>query len=355
MRRPVYRISVDGADVTSNFAPLLTQLTITDSDGGKADSLECDLDDTGGWIELPRVGASIEAAIGWDDTGSFVVFEGTVDEVTSTGARGQGHLLTITAKSADVRGKLKQHESKHMDQASFKDAAQQWGRDAGLSNVVVDQALGQIQRAYWAMGNEHFLAWGQRMAHELGATFKVMGDTGVFVTRSSGQSASGKALATVAATWGDNLISWSLSPVLSRPEYQQFIARWYDPKAAKWMAETVQAKTPGTVTGNSPAPASTHRYKTANQQNAKGQAGSASDEADRDRGGGTVTIDGNPSAQSEAQCVVAGVRPGIDGLYRISTATHRLTRHGGYLTDLQLKQPSGSAGTDSRGGSSSGS
>lgn len=45
---------------------------------------------------------------------------------------------------------------------------------------------------------------------------------------------------------------------------------------------------------------------------------------------------------------VSGIRDGVDGTYLISGVTHSLNRRAGFLTHLELKQPAGAAGTDSR-------
>lgn len=342
----VFYLAVDGVSVTDRFSPFLESMRITDSDGGKADTLQAVLDDEGGQIVLPRVGATISAGIGRNDTGALVQFQGVVDEVTSTGSRTQGRYITLTAKSADMRGKAKQSQNKHKDNASFKDAASDFGQVARLT-IKVDPSLANIQRPYWFIGNEHFLQWGERIATEIGATFKVSGTQAVFAARSSGQSTTGAMLASINATYGANIISWSLSPIQSRPEYQSFDVRWYDLSKAQWNNETVQARN-STDNGGSISAKLNHRRKHANKDNANNQGSSNSSEADRDKGGGTIVIDGDPQAQSEATCIVSGVRPGIDGVYRIKTATHEITRQREYLTHLDLKQPSGSAGTDRR-------
>ncbi len=352
MHIPVFSLNIDGTAVTSNFDPVLISLTIVDSDGGKADRLSCELDDDDGHIELPRIGAKVQAGLGWSDSGSAVIFTGFVDEVLSLGSRASGRLLTIEAKSVNTRGKLKQPAQRHMDNAAFSDVARQWGMKAGLSDVKVDSALGAINRAYWYMGHESYLAWGERIARELGATFKVMGDVGVFVSRGGAQSTSGKPLTTINAIYSNdvatsNLIHWSLAPVLSRPEYANFKTRWYDPANAQWMLESLKAGYSDTSDGGVNADL-WHKRKHANPGNANKQAASDGAESDRDRGGGSATIQGNPDAASQAPCVISGARPGVDGPYRIATATHRLTRPGSYVTELALVQPSGAVGADNR-------
>jgi hypothetical protein len=53
--------------------------------------------------------------------------------------------------------------------------------------------------------------------------------------------------------------------------------------------------------------------KRAGQDQAKQKADGNAAEAKRGKSGGTVTIDGEPAAQAQAPCFVAGVRGGIDG------------------------------------------
>lgn len=375
MRRAIYTVTVDGNTIDSTLDPILISLSIKSDDKGTCDELSIEVDDSGGQVELPRKGAAVEAEIGWDDTGQVSSFTGFMDDshsggkdgkaskgsktsssakhgkggegaggpVHAPGSRSKGRALTMTAKSADMTSKVKGHRSAHKDNASFGDVAQEWGQAAGLSNVKVDSSLAAIQRPYWSMANESYMAWGDRIRRELGATFKIFGTTGVFVPRTGGTSASGKPLTPIAVTWGDNLIDWSASPVLSRPQYGSCGTRWYDPKAAKHRIETSDGGS-----GTSSAKHA-HPLKHANQANAQGQSNSNKTELDREKGGcDGVTIDGNPDAQPGAPCTITGIRDGVDGTYVIESVTHTLSRHSGFPTRLTLKQPTGGAGTDSR-------
>lgn len=341
MRQAIYSITIDGASVTDNFEPHLISLSIKDSEGGKSDSCEIVLDDGDGAIVLPRTGADIEASIGWAD-GESVTFTGKTDEPHSRGARGQGRTLSITAHSADLKGKGKEPQKRHKDDAKFGDVAKEWGEKAGLT-VTVDGDLSDIQRDYWHL-DESFFAWGTRIAREIGATFKVSGKKAVFVARGSSKSASGQALASVAAVYGQNVIHWDLTPVYSRFEYKTHKVRWYDKKEAKYKEEQVQ------VSGASQGAQAdlTQRFKATDKDQAKRQAQSNKDEADRGKGGGSISLDGEPRARAQAACTVSGIRAGIDGIYKITNATHTYSRGGGYTTDCELEQPSGEAGQDDR-------
>ncbi len=346
MSKSAYRITIDGRDVSSAFAPVLISMTITDSDGGKSDTLEIELDDSNGQIAFPRSGADIEAMLWWVQppagaSAGAVHFVGKTDEPTSEGSRGGGMKMTISAKSADPKGKGKDKQEKHKDDATFGDVAKEWGKAAGL-DVKVEGALASIKRDWWHMGNESFLAWGSRVAGELGATFKVAGSKAAFVARNSGMSASGQPLGTVTAQRGVNLISWTLSPVQGRAQYKKAKVRWYDKKEAKFKTEEVEIK------GGEGEADLMETMKAGDKDRAKTRATANSEDSKSEKGGGSVTIDGDPAAMSRATLIVSGARPGIDGPYRIKTATHHYSRSSGWTTECSLEQPQGDTGKDAR-------
>lgn len=346
MSKSAYSIMIDGTPVTSNFAPVLISLTITDSEGGKSDTLEIELDDSDGQIAFPRCGADIEARLWWIEPplgapAGEVVFKGKTDEPTSDGTRGGGMTMTINAKSADPKGRSKNKEEKHKDDATFGDVAQEWGKSAGL-DIKVDEELAAIKRDWWAMANESYLQWGARIAAELGATFKIQGGQGVFVARNSGKSASGQALPAVTATRGVNLISWSLSPAAGAPQFKTAKVRWYDRVEAKFKTESVDIK------GADADADLTETLKAGDQGRAKTRAKANGEDSKSEKGGGDVTLDGNPLARSRAPLNVVGARPGIDGPYRIKTATHTYKRDAGWTTKCSVEQPDGKTGKDAR-------
>lgn len=349
--KAAYQISVDGNDVSSAFAPILMSLIITDSAGGAADTLEIEIDDTGGRVALPATGANIEALLWWEEpppgaNGDAMQFTGKVDEVRSRGAREHGRTLSIMARSADFKGKGKHKTSKYKDNASFGDVAKEWGSAAGYQ-VSVDSSLASAQRDYWVMPNESFLSWGRRIAEEIGATFKVAFPKAVFVPRNSGDSASGEALAGVTATWGLNLISWDVSPTLSAGVWANAKTRFYDHTKATWGEDSVPTGLEG---GEADL---TETFKAADQGRAKDRSTTNAADAKRKRAAVSIEMDGDPAALSQANLTLSGARPGIDGDYRIKTARHSYSRSSGWTTTCDCEQPQGAAGTDSRDDSSS--
>ncbi len=351
--RAAYSISIDGVDVSANFGPVLESLSLTDSDGGKSDTLEIVLNDQYGQLLLPRTGALIQAAIWWEEVPSFsvpgsITFSGKTDAPKSQGARRKGMTLSISAKSADVAGKGKEKKHRYKDDAKFSDVAQAWGSEAGYQ-VQIDQALGSINRNYWHMSNESFLNWGRRIAEEIGATFKVAYPNAVFVPRNSGSSASGQALAPFVVTRPGNLVSWDLTPTQGQGVYANAKATYYDAAAGLW-------KTVSAATGIAGAEADhTETYKHADATRAQAKATNNADQSKRKSGGGSIDTYGDPRARSQNSCTVSGIRDGVDGEYRIKTVHHTYVRGGGWGCSTTVEQPQGSAGTDSRAKSSSGS
>lgn len=339
--KAVFAVTVGGLDVSSNLKPYLTKITVHDAAGQTSDTATIELDDEGGVIRLPSKGDEITVALGWESAGGPVrMFEGKIDNVVSTGGRGQGMLLNITAKSADTESKVKENREKHWDDKTLGDVMKDAGQFAGI-DISVHPSLASIKRDYWSMPNQSLVGFGDKLARELGATFKIRGKRGVLVPRNEGIGANGGALPAIIARRGDNLITWSITPASGRPQFQKFEARWFDRKEAKWKRERVQARS------EAPA-ASTDRYSEFDADTSKGRAGSSKKGGDREKGGGTIIIDGEPSAQAEASITLIGARPGIDGTYRADSVEHEYTRSGGYTTTIEAKQPDGDAGTDSR-------
>lgn len=334
-------IKIDGKDVSSAIAPFLTTLSITDKAGMSSDTCSIELDDRDGRIAFPRDGVKIEILLG-PKRQATRLFAGVVDEVKSKGDRSGGLMIAISGKGVDTKGKAKEKKRKHWDDKSVQDVMSEAGKAAGLESVTVSPALASIKRKYWAMQNESFLHFGERVAREIGGTFKIQNGKAIIAERNGGKSASGADLATVTAKFGDNLISWDLSPSVGRPRYKETKTRTYDPKSGAWKEQKQQIE-------DADAKATfVDRYPAADEDEAKERSKSHKKDSERDKGGGTITIDGNAAPQPEGNVTLSGARPGIDGTYRIEGVQHDYSRGSGWTTRLDVKQPQGEAGKDSR-------
>lgn len=337
--RAVFLVIVGGVDVTSRFAARLDSVRVTDRAGQTTDSATIVLDDRDGEIIMPEPEAEVEVWLGWEDRGAGLVFRGVVDDIRASGSRG-GRLLHLTAKGMDTRGPAKEPQRLHLDDTTIVEAMEKAGDAAGFS-VRVDPDLAGIARRYIALDDESFAAFGERIAREVGGTFKIAAGRAILAKRGGGTSASGGPLPTIRAAWGDNLHSYDVAPILGRPVEARTAVRFYDPAAAAWRIAEAETGTPRART------IKVAMMHVADQETAQTQARADAEEADRRSGEGTVVIEGNIDAQPEGLCVVSGCRPGVDGLYRIEGVDHEYSR-AGFLTSLELRQPQGAAGEDDR-------
>lgn len=334
-KRALFNVTVAGTNITTALSPVLLGMQISDKVGTHTDNADLEIDDTNGQIILPQTGAPVSIALGWDDEGLRVVFEGTVDEVKSSGNRGSGRRLRITAKGMDTTKKPKEGQQRHWDDTTVETIIRDAAQHAGITDIQIDPSLSGLARTYFEMRDESFVAMGERLAREIGGNFRVAGNR-VILSRRNGDYQ-----ALVRAAWGENLHSWDISTKLGRPQFSQVRARWYDMAAAAW--QTVERATGLDVDAIFPARFSKPDDAESTQQNDSDAATAA-----RDAGEGNVVIEGNTSAIPDGLCIVSGTRAGVDGAYRIEAVTHNLTRQGGFVTTLELKQPQGGAGNDTR-------
>jgi phage protein D len=225
-RRANFMMVVAGSNITSTLAPVLISLTVSDKVGTHTDTATIEVDDTGGRIALPAKGAPVVVALGWDGEGMRPVFTGTVDEVRSSGSRGGGRTVSITAKGMDTTKKPKEAQQRHFDGKTVKDIISEAGQAAGVTDVEIDPSLASIPRAYFEMRDESFIHMGERLAREIGGNFRVHGSRAVMSKRGGAYTAA------VVAAWGRNLHSWDITPTMGRTQYKTVRARWYDKAAA---------------------------------------------------------------------------------------------------------------------------
>lgn len=326
-----WTVIVDGVNISTKLAPICTDITVNDKDGTASDTASITMDDSYGRGILPRDKSTVIILIY-----GAKVFEGIVDKVNSKGDRGGGRSISVSAKGFDVKGKAKDGQRWHKDDATLDDALKKSAEKAGFT-IKVDPDLGKIQRSYWSPNGSSFLAFGQSLAKELNATFKVRGKEAVFAARDK------ELLPPLIARSGEggNLFSWDISPITARAKHKKATARYFDRKTAKW--ETAEQEIGSERAESTNAIRSSIADKEQAEQNLKARKG----EAERGGGEGTATISLNPAAQAESPCILSGTRPGIDGLYKITGVTHQGSRSGS-STKLDLKHPSGGAGEDSR-------
>lgn len=336
-----WAVSVDGRDLTSRMNPYLQSIEVTDKDGTASDTCSLALDDSKGQVKLPRAGGAISVSLD-----GVQVFRGTIDEINSTGGRSPGMLLTISAKGFDSRGPVKAPLDFHLDDATLQQFLDAAARRAGIDRVIVDPVYGDTRRDYWSADNESFVHLVERLAREYGGSFKIQNERAILMQRGAGVTPSGKPIPDLTVTRGPggNLLTWDISPFVGRHRGTKAKVKFYDRKTGRHETREAEIDTDGDGVPDATLGAS---FSAADADGADLVAKGKKSDSQRKSGEGSVTVILMPEVRVDGMLVVQGVRPGIDGAYRVSSVSHRLDRSSGGVTTIELKQPG--KGTGAKG------
>ncbi|MCV6548543.1 MAG: hypothetical protein OIF56_14895 [Cohaesibacter sp.] len=318
----------------------LSKITINDLDGEGQDTAAITLDDSGGQIYLPQKNDPVLIRIGRDKSSLVTRFVGFVSSAPY--AFGQsGSTITVSCESGNPSGRAKEPLQKSFKNEKVESIFSKLTKELGLQMPKIDKQFADIKIDDVVDGLS-LQEFGQKIASELGGKFKMFGDMPVLLAANSGKSISGLTLPAIKAVKGQNLISGTINPRQSSAGFTEHISQYFDRELGKWVQEAEKAVKSINATAKSLSPV---RY--ANKQAAKQAAKAEKDGADRAAGSGSVKLDGDANIYAGSPISISGVRPGIDGQYRIKSCTHNLDKSG-FFTDCQLEQPQGDAGIDKR-------
>ncbi|MDN0093869.1 phage late control D family protein [Yersinia rohdei] len=233
---PDYSISVDGIDKSGGIKKRLMSLTLTDNHGFEADQLDIELDDSDGQLVLPRRGAKIAVALGWQ--GAALIDKGTftVDEIEHSGAPDK---LTIRARSADFRETLniRRDQSYHKTTIGgiIKIIAERNKLTPTLNKAMSDLSVDHIDQTNESDGN--FIT---RLAKQYGAIAAVKNGNLLFIRQGQAKTASGKAIPvmTIIRSLGDGH-QFSMA---DRGAYTGVVANWLNTRTTEKPVVKVKRK-----------------------------------------------------------------------------------------------------------------
>lgn len=233
---PDYTITVDGIDKSGGIKKRLMSLTLTDNRGFEADQLDIELDDSDGKLVLPRRGAKIAVALGWQ--GAALIDKGTfaVDEIEHSGLPDK---LTIRARSADFREALnvRRDQSYHKTTIGgiIKIIAERNKLTPTLNKAMSDLAVDHIDQTNESDGNLI-----TRLAKQYGAIAAVKNDNLLFIRQGQAKTASGKAIPvmTIIRSMGDGH-QFSMA---DRGAYTGVVANWLNTRTTEKPVVKVKRK-----------------------------------------------------------------------------------------------------------------
>jgi len=324
-RTPAARITVDGVEM--QWGRRFMGLGLHDARGFEADQLDITLSDTDGRLDLPKTGAVIEVSLGW--AGSALVPKGsyTVDEIEHSGPP---DVLTVRARSADVRASLKTQKTISRDKTTLGAIITEIA-GAHQLKPAIGQGLAATAIAHIDQTNEsdaHFLT---RLGVEYDAMATIKNGHLLFLRAGEAATANGIALTPVAIRRSDG-DRHRYNAADRKGKYSGVKAQWIDTEKAKVFdalaGEDGQCKT--------------LRKTYPTRQEAQSAADSEFRRINRARATMDLTLaEARLTLTPETPVTLRGWKQAIEEMaWLASDVTHRLGS-GGLVTEAQLEPGSG--------------
>jgi hypothetical protein len=339
----VFHILVGGIDVSNVMNKYLINLTVIQefSEDSKCTMI---FDDSGGQLRIPDSTSKIEVGLGWQDTGPVEVFGGYQAYTTSKGSRPHGRTLTVDILAEDMgrNSPLKATINAHADDKSFEDAGNQFA-PLGYKLIVKGgsgmEPLGSKPQ-YWAI-SQTWPQWIESVVNNTGGGgWRVIAKDKIFVVVPAGSDQGLPSIECDCAD-GGNVIDWSITPDDTRFSYEYMTLFYNNPEAVLQSVLNTGAFAASSI-GYAAAKA-----KIGTEQKAQDSSAGARMYGDNAEKQGTLTMVGEPAAVVQGRVKLVGARDGIDGLYVIDRVEHTYSRSGGFVTHLDLSNPTDAAVFDS--------
>ena len=197
--RPACKVLVNGRDITAVVTARLMSIQLTDNRGMEADTLDIQLSDHDGLLEIPPRKAQILLWLGWSHTG--LVFKGsyTVDETEHSGAP---DMISIRARSADLRESMKAKREQNWEGISLGELLQSiaWRHQLEPS---IDAELAAELVQHLDQANESDANLLTRLAEQFDAVIGVKAGHLICCRTGEGETASGLPLPHITLTRQD--------------------------------------------------------------------------------------------------------------------------------------------------------
>lgn len=318
--RPAFRIEVDGADASALIRDRLVSLEIVDEAGVRSDTCDLVVDDRAPHVEMPRTGARLTVALGYQETGLVPMGTYVADEVRLGFPPAR---LSVRARAADMHGhQISVPRRRTWHDTTVGEVVAQIAADSGV-DVRVAAELAGLPVAHLDQVAESDLSVLTRLGERHDAIAKPADGALVFARRGAAQAASGTVLEEIMLRPRD-CASWSVEWSDRGSRYTGVQAGWHDLDGGQSRLE---------LAGSDSGPVLMMRRIF--PDGAAAAAAAAARLADLQRGKGRLSlqIPGDPRIAAETPLRLVDFRGGVGGEWVVTRATHRLDA--GYVTSLE--------------------
>ncbi len=319
--KPIFKLSANGNDITSLLNDYLVSLTLTDEAGSNSDKLNIVLDDRENTINLPKKGAVLTVAFGYAERGLIPKGSFNVDEIKLSWSPNK---IDITARSANLRKELRVKRDKSFHKKKLSEIVQYIAKQHGLIPKIAG-VLGSELIQHIDQTNESDISFLDRLADERDAVVKTHENMLIFACEATAKSISNKILPTVNINIKDTT-SGSCT-MNDRERYNTIKAYFYNKQTAEKDSVTV---------GSNAEPVFEIRSTYANKEEALKRASAKLTKLSRLTEKMTISMAGNPQISAESKLNITGLKAGLNGLWTVKKATHKLS-NSGYNMTLELQ------------------
>lgn len=337
--KPDYQVMADAVDISVKLRQRNMSLRLTDEAGMESDVLEITLsdNDTQKPMELPKTGAELTVALGYDKKfqhmGMFVV-----DELELSGWPGE---MVIRARAA-IQDKTPAGKPSMRTQRT-----REWAAGTTLGQMVrkiaqehrlepaVSQKLDGIKLPHTAQADESDLSFLVRMAKKYDAVVKPADGRLILAKKGESKSVTGKDLPVITLKPTD-ISRWRVS-MSKRETAGQVVAYYHATKQAKRHQVSAGQGEP------------VHRLKMyyPTQEMALAAARSELERRSRARTTLALTLPGQTDLYAEGKLILKGFRPGVDGTWIMTRVEHEMAENG-YLCNVEAELPNSTEGAPTK-------
>ena len=321
---PAFKVTADTQDITDKIADRLLELSLTDNIGSVSDTANIKLDDADHIFTLPNTGAKLDISLGYQETGVEKIGLYHVDEIELSGPP---NTLGISAKAADMKAQLKAPKTRTWQKPGKSPA--RFPLVEILETIAAEHQLTpkmspefkSIDYEVINQTNESDLHLLDRLTKGLDAVVKVADDTLLLIKKDDSETSTGLYIPSVTLTPAD-ISSWRVT-IAERNVFHSVKATYQD----KEKAQTI------TVTVGEGEPSFTLTEPFKDKETAIQAAESKRNASTRGKLKVDITLPGHPSYIAGKALILENFRKGVNGTWRIESATHTFNNQG-YVTSL---------------------
>ena len=333
---PIFKLTVSGQDITADVSKRLVQMEWTDGVEEKSDAFTVTLHDADNKLAVPKKGAKIELAAGYNGAlqkvGTYSVDEaeisGPPDKLTVRGTAAP--FVDASGKSATAR------RSKSWESTTLGEIAQTIASKLGVT-AAIDSALSSIEITNEQQVDESVTNFLLRLARRLGGYVKFVDGRMVLAEEGSGKGAGGTSL--TATITKQQCTSWRVSSGGKAEGLKKVKVRYHDYQTGETKSVEAEIEKPASAAEFSDVPwlASNENTFTppapaASEPEAKAIAKTTAKRIARATRSFEITLPGRLDIVAGGKINLTGFREGVNGNWLVKSVRHRIDSGGWSMT-----------------------